>query len=299
MELYFNKPKIKLIQLTDCHFVYPLDEQILNEIKEVMKGEQPDIVVFSGDLFYTYHTVDNTEKLIDDFIKYFEQFKVKYTYCFGNHDGELSMLERDIYNRFLTKSQYFFGHIGSDESTMFHDNDYLYRDERIGNFVANIKGSGDLEFKLVLLDSGRYSVSGDYGSITGHQVKYIKEQLGNVKEPILVFFHIALEEHKELYAMHLISGTRRENDCYQKENSGMYKMLESLDVPVYIYCGHDHINDYTVSSGKMTLGITPGVNMEPYNQSDVRGYRVFEIESDVINNTVKRFEGEGKNEKDS
>lgn len=288
MELNFNKNAIKVIQFSDCHFVYPINNQLRVEIMSAIHTEKPDIVVFSGDLFYTFHTVEESLMLIDSFIEFFDQFKVLYTYCFGNHDGELSVTERGIYNKFLNKSKYFFGDIGSLESTKFHDNDHLYRDERIGNFVADIKCNGVLKFKLVLLDSGRYSVTGDYGSITPNQVKYIGGQLSGVSCPILMFFHIALEEHKQLYETNLIDGLRREADCYQKENSGIYEMLNTLNVPVYIYCGHDHINDYTVQKESMTLGITPGVNMEPYNEKEVRGYRIFEIKDNISSN-VKRF----------
>lgn len=99
----------------------------------------------------------------------------------------------------------------------FKANDFLYRDGRIGNFVADIKCNGKLKAKLVLLDSGRYCAKGYYGSLTKAQTSYIKDRLSEVKCPILTFFHILLEEHTNLYETHLVDGTRRAADCYQRE----------------------------------------------------------------------------------
>lgn len=288
MEINFKQDNIKLVQITDCHFVYPMDEDLRLDIEKIMCIEKPDIVVFSGDLFYEYHNEVDSQKLINDFISFFDKFKVKYTYCFGNHDGELTILERDIYKLFLNQSEYFFGEIGSEYSTKYHPNDHHYRDERIGNFVADIKCNNEEKFKLLMLDSGRYNTKGEYGSITPNQVKYLIEQIGVTDIPIFCFFHIALEEHKVLYETNLIDGIRREADCNQTENSGFYEEFKKLNRRVYIYCGHDHINDYTVRDGNMTLGITPGLNMKPYNEENVRGYRVFMIADDEKIN-VKRI----------
>lgn len=289
MKIDFKKQKIKVLQLTDCHLSYPISKKSKIEIQMIMKLEMPDIVVFSGDLFHKYHNVCDTNSLIEDFIIFFDQFNVKYVYCFGNHDGELTMLERDIFTKFINKSSSFIGEIGSDLSTRFHPNDAMYRDERIGNFVLDVNYGNNRRSKIAMLDSGRYSETGNYGSITKNQVDYIRNLLKGINCPLLMFFHIPLIEHKLLYDAYLIDGKRREDDCYQNENSGLYKMLEELNVPTYVYCGHDHINDYTVKKENIRLGITPGFCVESYNIPDVRGYRIFELGDEVVTK-VKRIE---------
>lgn len=54
-------------------------------------------------------------------------------------------------------------------------------------------------------------------------------------------------------------------------NSLIFEIFQKLDVNTFIYCGRDHINDYSLQVGKFRLGITPGGNMKPYNQVGVRG----------------------------
>lgn len=289
MKINFNKQSIKLLQLTDCHLSYPFTEENLQSIQRVINYEVPDLIVITGDLFHHEHNHQDSVTLVDEFIKFFEQFKTPYSYCFGNHDGELSMKTIDIYRTFQNKSNYFIGQIGEDDVTTYHPNDSNDKTPRIGNFGLDINLMNENNCKLIMLDSGRYSDSKGYGSLTSNQVKYVKRELDNYKRDVYIFFHIPLEEHRDLYEHHLIDGTRRENDCPQTENSMLFDYLVSLNNDIYVYCGHDHLNDYSVKTSNVTLGITPGFCTEQYNDETTRGYRIFEMGT-TNSNKVKRLQ---------
>lgn len=287
MKINIKQDNLKIVQITDCHLSYPISEVSKDYITKIIKKERPNFIVFSGDLFHKYHNQDESLRLIRDFIRFIDVFEVNYTYCFGNHDGELTILERDIYKIFITESVKFVGEIGEEWATKYHKNDDMYRDERIGNHVVTLCNDLLEVAKVVVLDSGRYSMDGEYGSLTKEQVKYIDEKLNGCTCPIFMFFHIPLKEHKDLYNEKLVNGTRREDDCNQTCNSGLYEVLKTYNCPVHVFCGHDHINDYTLKDNHITLGLTPGLCIESYNDDDVRGYRVFEVNK-TISTQVKR-----------
>ena len=54
-ELRFNKDgKFKIVQFTDVHFKYknPASDIALERINQVLDEEQPDFVIFTGDVVY-------------------------------------------------------------------------------------------------------------------------------------------------------------------------------------------------------------------------------------------------------
>lgn len=54
-ELKFSKDgKFKIVQFTDVHFKYgnPASDVALERINQVLDAEQPDLVVFTGDVIY-------------------------------------------------------------------------------------------------------------------------------------------------------------------------------------------------------------------------------------------------------
>lgn len=55
-ELQFNKDgKFKIVQFTDVHFKYknPASDIALERINQVLDEEQPDFVIFTGDVVYS------------------------------------------------------------------------------------------------------------------------------------------------------------------------------------------------------------------------------------------------------
>lgn len=278
MKLKFNCEKIKIIHFTDNHLSYPVSRSSLDALKNIVKNEKPDFLVFSGDLFHRYHNEQNSRLLIQTFNEFMDKLGVKYTFCFGNHDAELSLTKKQIFE-ILMEGAYFVGEIGDEKLSRFHLNDSLYRSLRIGNFIIDVELENGDGCQIILLDSGRYNNQGKSGSITKDQQLLVNEAKKEL--PLLMFFHIPLEQFETMYEQYRVSGLMREKVSYQTDESGLYDLVSKLNQDVYINCGHDHINDFEIKNGNVHLNMTPGMCIEEYNEVGVRGYRVFEVDKKV------------------
>ncbi|WOO86796.1 metallophosphoesterase [Mollicutes bacterium LVI A0039] len=281
MKLEVSKNRAKIVQISDVHISYPIIEASKIAISKVIEAEQPDLVVFSGDLFHRPHHRQEGLKLVIEFIQFIDSFKTKYTLCFGNHDSEINISKYEMFELFTAQSKYFIGEIGDLELTRFHLNDDHYKEPRIGNFYIDVENNGQLITRVTMLDSGRYNKSGGYGSLTSTQTAYV--QLSNpTNVPNLIFFHIALPEFEELYKDYRVSGLKRENVCYQTENCELFEWALTQDNPIHISCGHDHLNDFSIVKENVSLNMCPGLCYEEYNENGIRGYLVFTVDNEVI-----------------
>lgn len=288
MEIHTTGESFKIVQFTDVHLSLPIQEIGLRAIQDVIEREAPDLLVFSGDLFHRYHNPADSIALIEQFNQHMEGLGVKYAFCFGNHDGELSLTKFQIFNQ-LIESKFCVGEVGDERYLRFHINDGQYKDPRIGNYKLDLYLNQVKCSELVMLDSGRYDNKGRDGSLTEEQVKLFPD-LCSGNTPLLVFFHIPLEQFSTYYSTNRNSGLKREKICHQADESGLFELVSGLEREVYVSCGHDHLNDFELTIDQTKLIATPGMCFEEYNEQGVRGYRVFEIDaSNGVNTYVKRY----------
>lgn len=276
MHIFFDNEKVKIIQLSDIHISYPIQSNTLEAIEKIIYLEDPDLIIFSGDLFHRYHSEEDSIRLITEFNQFMLKCHTKYTFCFGNHDAELSLTKVQIF-KLLMKNENFVGVIGEELYTRFHRNDSHYKDPRIGNFIINVYQKNKKTAQVLLLDSGRYNNEGKDGSLTEDQASI--QGLDDNKLPLLIFFHIPLEQFDKYYLTNRIKGLKRERTCFQTEECGLFERLKNFERDVLINCGHDHLNDFELNIDNLWLNMTPGMCFEEYNEQSVRGYRVFNIEA--------------------
>src|SRR5690554_2699459 len=80
-----NKDEVKIMQLTDIHLTYGfdyLDKKTYKLINNLITNENPDVIVITGDLFMSIIA----PRLLKDFIKFIEKYKIPWTLTFGNHE---------------------------------------------------------------------------------------------------------------------------------------------------------------------------------------------------------------------
>lgn len=288
LKINVEKNKFKIVQITDIHISNQIADNVRASINNIIKLEKPDLLVFTGDVFHRPHSEQESVQLIDSFIEMIDEYKTHYTFVFGNHDAELMLTKFQIYNKFLNKSMYFVGEVGSDELIRFHINDSKYRSPRIGNFWLKIENNNETVAQLCLLDSGRYNNNGGEGSLTLHQVKFIKDSYEEANGPLLLFFHIPLLQNSTMYKTSLAKGLMRENVCYQEEDCGLYEWAINQSNEIHVNTGHDHINDYELVIDNVHLNATPGLCFEEYNENGLRGYRVITL-GDTMTSKNKRL----------
>ena len=244
-ELRFNKDgKFKIVQFTDVHFKYknPASDIALERINQVLDEEQPDFVIFTGDVVYSAPADKGMLQVLEQVSKR----KLPFVVTFGNHDNEQGMTREQIYDIICQVP----GNLMPDRGSVLSP-----------DYVLTVKASSDAKKDAAILycmDSHSYSPLKDvkgYAWLTFDQVNWYRQQSaaytaqnGGKPLPALAFFHIPVPEYNEAASDEnaILRGTRMEEACAPKLNTGMFAaMKESGDV-MGIFVGHDHDNDYAV-----------------------------------------------------
>lgn len=234
--------KFKIVQFTDTH-IKPNDKESLvaiNMINKVLVDENPDLVVFTGDVVTDNPVTKGWEMATEPLIKR----QIPFAVVFGNHDDESELTREQIASivvkipgcLLVPQVKEVFG---------------------FGNYILPIKSSTGISNSALLycMDSNTYSTVkgvGGYGWFQASQINWYRSESQKQKEvngktlPSLAFFHIPLPEYAEAYKNEKYPpiGLRLEKECSPEINSGMFSaMLESGDI-MATFVGHDHSNDY-------------------------------------------------------
>ena len=188
-ELKFNKDgKFKIVQFTDVHFKYgnPASDVALERINQVLDAEQPDVVIFTGDVIYSAPADSGMLKVLEQVSKR----KLPFVVTFGNHDDEQGLTRTQLYDIIRTVP----GNLMPDRGTALSP-----------DYVLTVKSSSDPKKDAALLycmDSHSYSPLKDvkgYNWLTFDQINWYRQQSAAYKAqnggqpvPALAFFHIPL-----------------------------------------------------------------------------------------------------------
>ena len=274
----------KVLQITDVHIgggfmSLKKDAMALNAVAAMIKAEQPDLVIATGDIAYpvpfqagTFNNLPGAEI----FAALMEQLGVYWTISFGNHDTEAY----SFYDR-------------AEISEFYSNEDFKYclytpgpEDvDGYGNQVINVKNSkGLITQSLYVFDSHSYT-DGDvlgifwkYDNIHENQVQWYKDsviayneqnnallkEMGKKQNSDIksaAFFHIPLTEQRDAWYEYrdagyqdtenvkLIYGVAGESGnvvfCGMHEDNLFETMLE-LGSTKAIFCGHDHDNNFSI-----------------------------------------------------
>ncbi|GAB6991742.1 metallophosphoesterase family protein [Paenibacillus pini] len=245
--LKFNKNgNYKIVQFSDTEFmddVASLNEQTAKMMRQVICAEQPDLVVFAGDVIGSLRCKD-PERSFRDAVSVAEELQIPWVAIFGNHDSES---EEGISRERLMEIQLSHPYCVAEESA-----DHV---SGVGNFVLRLSGHDqNTAAILYFMDSGSYSPLsqvGGYDWIHSDQIAWYMAQSSAFKAsnggspiPSLAFFHIPLPEYQEVWDTGICYGEKWDEVSSPKVNSGLFTaMLEMGDV-MGTFVGHDHGNDY-------------------------------------------------------
>ncbi|KOH44314.1 metallophosphoesterase family protein [Sunxiuqinia dokdonensis] len=257
----------KIVQFTDAHIKAndPASKAAFATMAAVLDLEQPDLVVYTGDIV----TGKPVEKGWNLATALCIERDIPFAVVFGNHDDEDGVSRAQL-TELITRMPY-----SLLQPKVDGVNGY-------GNYVLEIKSakSDGNAALLYCMDSNAYStmegIEG-YGWFHIDQVNWYLEQSQIQQQrhgkilPALAFFHIPLPEYRQAYGNEKNPpiGVRFEDECAPEINTGMYAaMLHAGDV-MGTFVGHDHVNDYMAylngialtygrfTGGKTTYGDLP------------------------------------------
>lgn len=249
-----------IVQFTDIHWQTGEDQdQETRALMElVIQSEQPDLIVFTGDVIYSDGCTD-PEQAFRDAVEVAEQSGIPWVALFGNHDSEVNISRERLL-----------------EIQMEHQFTLAERNPELSGFgnmdLQVVDSTGQVAAVLYMLDSGDYSthpqVDG-YAWIQNDQIEWYRAKSRSFTEqndgepiPSLAFFHIPLQEYQMVWDMETCYGQKGEQVCCSRINSGMFAaMLEMGDV-MGTFVGHDHINDFwgVLHGIRLSYGRATGYN---------------------------------------
>lgn len=269
--------KFKVIQITDTHFILdnPGSDVVPALLKEVIDAENPDLLVFTGDMVWKN---EDTKKALDVLFAPVIASKTPWAYVFGNHDDEADMSRTQIME-YVTQMPYCIAQKGDQ---------YL---SGVGNYVLEVEDSKNDKIAAVLycLDSHAYPQIdgiGGYAWFDYDQVDWYKKQSaaytklnGDEPLPALAFFHIPLAEYVDMSAdTEKLIGNKTEKECNGRLNTGMFAAMRIGGDVMGTFVGHDHDNDYIgnwydiyLAYGRYSGGKTV------YNNLGNNGCRIIEL----------------------
>ncbi len=312
----------KVVQFTDVHIgggwmSHKKDTMALNAVAAMVKAEEPDLVIFTGDISYpvpfqagTFNNLHSAKV----FAALMEQLGVYWTLGFGNHDTEAY----SYYSR-------------EDISEFYGSGDFKYclyqpgpEDvDGYGNQVINVKNSdGIVTQSLFVFDSHSYTdgdflgVMWKYDNIHENQVQWYEETLIGINQKNKIkalelgidykdvvkssaFFHIPLVEYRDAWYEYANNGFKDTENVKLMHGgageggkvvySGMHednlfeKMLE-LGSTKAVFCGHDHYNNFSVDYKgiRLTYGMSVDYLAYPgiYKEGTQRGCTVINYAPD-------------------
>ena len=290
VQLRFNKDgKFKIAQFTDTHLDPSRDtySSILDMITEMIEKENPDFVIFTGDIV----TTGPSDKAWGELIETLEAIGKPYGVVTGNHETEVT--SRDTIFNYLLNSHLFLGKKG------------LRLEKKMGNYILPVlasDGSDKTKAVLYCMDSGEFGgdqeLLGQYEWFDWDQINWYRNNStaytrknGGKPVPSLAFFHIPVPEYRYLNGKDDVYGTYSYSGAGSAEiNSGMFtSMLDMKDV-MGIFVGHDHQCD--------NIGLMNGVALAYGRYSGASrmrmesGCRIIELcedeyEFDTYNSTPK------------
>ncbi len=290
----------KVLQFTDVHigggsFSQTSDGWAMNAVATMIRAEQPDLVVITGDIAYpvpfqagTFNNLNATKI----FATMMESLGVYWTFTFGNHDTEAySMYEReDICDYYESAG---FKYCLFNRGFSGEGNGY-------GNNIIKVKDSaGKVVQALVTIDSHSYT-DGDifgmawkYDNIHQSQVDWYKDEMTRLVQenggtPIknMAFFHIPLVEYRLAWAELMEAN----EDLVMNKNTQMTENVKDTENVKYVH-GVMGESDKT-KNGVRTYGVYCGAHEDNFFETGLEnGLQATFCGHDHYNNFSVEYKG--------
>lgn len=292
----------RVVVFSDIHF-YSASElaasDALKYINSIVDKENPNLVLFSGDIWWGL----NTEKMVRDYVKvlvkHIEEKKIPWAHVYGNHDDEINYggyytsIPKGEQQKICEEFEYCVSKWGDTSLT------------GVGNYVLPVLSydGTKIAYNIWALDSGSYahttngagdvndsftyngvtyknSFYGRYLGLRENQVAWyaktselLEKYNGGETIPAMLYQHMPLQETYTAWKFSLqfssnpkfagvvgaTKGTKGENISAPAYNAGLFDKMVERGDVKLVTYGHDHLNDFTVEYRGINLCYTPSI----------------------------------------
>lgn len=295
--IYKDKNKnFTILNLSDIHFedfgyrsVFSLDGE--TSIRRLVASVSPDLITLTGDIVCGESDIYSIKRITD----LFESFGIPWAPVFGNHDDEANC-DLDYLCDIMMKSPHCLMRKGDPAMGR-------------GNYIVNIaeKDNDDNDTilsSLIFMDSHHNQPN----ELQQKWFRWAAEGINNAtngNSEISVFMHIPIPEFQ--YAID--EGWDNTSKCWKKEFNGYGSFHETVacerdtnGMPLqrgffdvikstgtkFVFCGHDHMNNYSVEYKGVRLTYTMKLGYGSGFQFGFNGGTVIDISSNGIKN-IKQY----------
>lgn len=308
---FYTDEEFKVMQLTDVHIgggflSEKKDKMAINAVAAMVQEEKPDLVVVTGDVSFPVPYIAgtfNNKSSAKLFAELMEKLDVYWCVTFGNHDTEsYSYFSREAISELYSNTEAY-PHCLFNPGPVDVDG-YC-------NYVINVKKtSGQITQSLIMLDSHSYvdndyfGIMWKYDTIHKNQVEWYENTLnfladsnnGNMPKS-LCFFHIPVPEYKVAWDEYN-ENKNTDNVKYNygkagesgkviytsNYNYGFFDKAVELGSTQAMFCGHDHLNNFSVEYKGIQLNYGYSIDYLAYSNIDKyglqRGCTIIDIKPD-------------------
>ncbi len=274
-DLFFDASgTFTVMQVTDTHFCGDpeTDGRTDRLLRRLIAWEKPDFIVHTGDAVYGMDSCQQLAKALAPLT----ESGIPWTFTFGNHDAEAAQNRSEMLETLIRLPG----------SCVWQD-ELATEKSRAGDHVLRILDEeGRPRWLLVCMDSGgdeqNPRIGGGYAAVTGAQIRWYEDRIREAEADgfqggVLLFQHIALPEHRDVWKYEVTYGMRRENISCPRVNTGLFAAL--LQSPARgLFVGHDHVNDFYGELFGITLGYGRQSGYGSYSAPDyLRGCRMIRL----------------------
>lgn len=278
----------RILTLSDIHFSdygYRAFFSLFNvlRIKRVVANAKPDLIVLLGDIVCDDETSDyySIQRITD----LMESFGIPWAPVFGNHDDE-SNCDLNFLADTMIKSPHCLMQKGDPEMG-------------VGNYIINIAEGDRVVESLFLMDS-------HHSMCNEKQVKWFRwaskgiNCLTEGQAEISIYMHIPLPEYQLAYDEAWNAEKKKWNDGYKAYgslhesiccahdadgkafSSDLFKAMKDSKTAEYVFCGHDHMNNFSIEYENVRLTYTMKLGKSSGYQIGFDGGTTITVGSDGI-----------------
>jgi predicted phosphodiesterase len=229
---------------------------IKKQIRDLINYKKPDLITLTGDNSGGYSRTTYRE-----IYRYLDSFGIPWAPVFGNHDGE------NPFGDSRNKIADFYMSLPNCVFKKGPNNLGTAQNPCIGNYIITIMEGTQIVKTLFMMDSNSYILSG-YDFIHTEQIEWYEwgvrgiEALAGEDAESLLFFHIPLRQTEDVYRQYektndtdmIYDDSDTEPKVYRHDgffpsntDSGMYAKILELKSTKFIFNGHDHTNNFSLT----------------------------------------------------